>query len=134
MVSTDAMYQSIIVQKKHVDIAALLLESIYNNPTFKLKEFIDEERKQLVCGLPDIELAREFNSRYPTMMAYLEKNNNVAKNTLATVAGLDMSIFNDALKQLAKHSFVTMTQFKIFPTPKLLIAMKKLSDFKIAED
>lgn len=133
MVSTDALYQSIIVQKKHIDIAALLLESIYNNPTFKLKEFIDEERKQLVCGLPDLELAREFNSRYPTLMAYLEKNNNVAKNTLATVAGLDTTIFNDALKQLAKHSFITMTQFKIFPTPKLLIAMKKLSDFKISE-
>ena len=130
MVSTDASYSSIIVQKKHVDIAALLMESIYNNSTFKLKEVVDEERKQLVCTLPDIELAREFNSRYPTMMAYLEKNNNVAKNTLATIAGLDQSIFNDALKQLAKHSFVTMTQFKIFPTPKLLIAMKKLSDAK----
>ena len=130
MVSTDASYSSIIVQKKHVDIAALLMESIYNNSTFKLKEFVDEERKQLVCTLPDIELAREFNSRYPTMMAYLEKNNNVAKNTLATIAGLDQSIFNDALKQLAKHSFVTMTQFKIFPTPKLLIAMKRLSDIK----
>ena len=130
MVSTDASYSSIIVQKKHVDIAAILLESIYNNSTFKLKEFIDEERKQLVCTLPDLEIAREFNSRYPTMMGYLEKNANVAKNTLATVAGLDQSIFNDALKQLAKHSFVTMTQFKIFPTPKLLIAMKKLSDMK----
>lgn len=130
MVSTDAAYSSIIVQKKHVDIAAILLESIYNNSTFKLKEFIDEERKQLVCTLPDIELAREFNSRYPTMMTYLEKNNNVAKNTLATIAGLDQTIFNDALKQLAKHSFVTMTQFKIFPTPKLLIAMKRLSDLK----
>lgn len=130
MVSTDASYSSIIVQKKHVDIAAILLESIYNNSTFKLKEFIDEERKQLVCTLPDLEIAREFNSRYPTLMGYLEKNANVAKNTLATVAGLDQSIFNDALKQLAKHSFVTMTQFKIFPTPKLLIAMKKLSDMK----
>lgn len=130
MVSTDASYATIIVQKKHVDIAAILLESIYNNSTFKLKEFIDEERKQLVCTLPDIELAKEFNSRYPTMMAYLEKNNNVAKNTLATISGLDQSIFNDALKQLAKHSFITMTQFKIFPTPKLLIAMKRLSDLK----
>lgn len=130
MVSTDAAFETIIVQKKHVDIAALLLESIYNNSTFKLKEFVDEERKQLVCTLPDIEIAREFNSRYPTMMEYLEKNNNVAKNTLATIAGLDNSIFNDALKQLAKHSFVTLTQFKIFPTPKLLIAMKKLSDLK----
>ena len=130
MVSTDASYATIIVQKKHVDIAAILLESIYNNSTFKLKEFIDEERKQLVCTLPDIELAREFNSRYPTMMAYLEKNNNVAKNTLATISGLDQAIFNDALKQLAKYSFITMTQFKIFPTPKLLIAMKRLSDLK----
>lgn len=128
MVSTDITYSNIVVQKRHVDIAAVLLESIYNNQIFKLKEVIDEERKQLVCTLPDIEKARELFSRFPTMMTYLENNNNIAKNTLATVSGLDNVIFNEAIQQMVKQSFITMTQFKIFPTPKLLIAMKKVRD------
>lgn len=128
MVSTDVTFENIIVQKRHVDIAAALIESIYNNQIFKLKEVIDEERKQLVCTLPDFETAKELYSRYPTMLGYLENNNNVAKNTLATVSGLDSSIFNEAIQRMAKHSFITMTQFKIFPTPKLLIAMKKVRE------
>jgi hypothetical protein len=128
MVSTDLSYESIVVQKRHVDIAAMLLESIYNNQTFKLKEVVEEERKQIECTLSDIEKIKEMVTRHPTMMAYLEKNSNVAKSTLVTVSGLDSMIFNEAMQQLARHSFVTMTQFKIFPTPKLLIALKKVHD------
>jgi 5S rRNA maturation endonuclease (ribonuclease M5) len=128
MVSTDLNYESIVVQKRHVDIAAMLLESIYNNQTFKLKEVVEEERKQIECTLSDIEKIKEMVTRHPTMMAYLEKNSNVAKSTLVTVSGLDSMIFNEAMQQLARHSFVTMTQFKIFPTPKLLIALKKVHD------
>lgn len=125
MVSTDLEYNEIIVQKRHVDIACALLDSIYNNPIFKLKEFVDEERKQLYCSLADVETARELLTRYPSMMSYLENNNNVAKNTLMTVSGLDTMVFNEAVQRLSKDSFVTLTRDRIYPTPKLLIAIKK---------
>lgn len=125
MVSTDMEFNDIVVQKRHVDIACALLDSIYNNPIFKLKEFVDEERKQLYCSLADVETVRELLSRYPSMMAYLENNNNIAKNTLMTVSGLDGMVFNEAVQKLSKDSFVTLTRDKIYPTPKLLIAIKK---------
>lgn len=125
MVSTDIQFNNIIVQKRHVDIATLLLQSIYDNQIFKLKEFVTEERKQVSCTLHDIELAREMYTRYPSLIQYLENNNNIAKNTLLTISGLDINVFNEAIKRLAQDSFITMTQFKIFPTPKLLIAVKK---------
>lgn len=125
MVSTDITYSNIIVQKRHVDIATVLLQSIYDNQIFKLKEFVTEERKQMACTLSDIETAREMFTRYPSLIQYLENNNNVAKNTLLTISGLDVNVFNEAIKRLTQDSFITMTQFKIFPTPKLLIAVKK---------
>lgn len=125
MVSTDLEFSSIIVMQRHVDIACALLESIYNNSIFKLKEFIGEERKQLICGANDITVVKEMLVRYPSMMAYLENNNNVSKNTLYTVSGLDMQVFNEAIQKLSKESLVTLTRDKIFPTPKLLIAIKK---------
>lgn len=125
MVSTDLSYTSIVVQKRHVDIAAVLLQSIYDNQIFKLKEFVNEERKQTSCTLSDIETAREMYTRYPSLIQYLENNNNIAKNTLLTISGLDINVFNEAIKRLAQGAFITMTQYKIFPTPKLLIAVKK---------
>lgn len=125
MVSTDMEYTNIIVQQKHVDIACTLLESIYNNHTFKLKEFVNEERKKLDCTLKDVETIKEALVRYPSLMAYLEINNNVAKNTLLTVSGLDLDAFSNAIQNLAQNSFVELTRDKVYPTPKFLIALKK---------
>lgn len=125
MVSTDMKFQNIIVQKRHVDIACVLIKSIYDNPIFKLKEYVNEERKQVSCTLPDVEIVREMYTRYPSLITYLENNNNIAKNTLLTVSGLDINVFNEAIKRLTQGSFITMTQYKIFPTPKLHIALKK---------
>lgn len=125
MVSTDLEFNNIIVQKKHVDIACTLLESIYNNPTFKLKEFVDEERKRVDCTLKDVELIKEMLIRYPNLLGYLENNNNVAKNTLMTVSGLDLDVFGSAIQKLSQNSFVTLTRDRIYPTPKLLTAIKK---------
>ena len=126
MVSTDTSYQNIIVLQKHVDLACILLESIYNNSIFKLKEFVNEERKRIICTLQDIELVHELMTRYPSMLAYLENNNNIAKNTLQTVSGLEFNIFNEAIQRLSKNGLITLTQTKVFPTPKLLIAIKKV--------
>lgn len=128
MVSTDATYENIIVTEKHVNIAKLLLTSLYDNAIFKLKEFVGEERKRLDCTVQDIANAKEMLTRYPAMMRYLENNSNVAKNTLMTVSGLDINIFNEAIKRLSGDAFITLTQFKIFPTPKLLIALKRVQE------
>lgn len=135
MVSTDMEYETIIVEKKHVDIAIKLLISIYDNPIFKLREFVDEERKKLNCTLLDVKIVSDMMIRYPNMLNYLENNNNVAKNTLLTVSGLDTNIFSLAIQKLSENAFVTLTKDKIYPTPKLLIAIKKakLSASKSAE-
>ena len=130
MVSTDLDFNNIIVQKKHVDIAVKLLLTIYDNSIFKLKEFVNEERKKLDCTLSDIETIKEMLSRFPTMMNYLENNNNIAKNTLSTISGLDVMTFNTVIQRLSKDSFITLTRDKVYPTPKLLVAIKKVNSEK----
>lgn len=125
MVSTDITYEHIIVKKEHVDFAKILLVSIYDNPIFKLREFVTEERKRLDCTLPDIENIKDLLTRYPSTIEYLENNNNIAKNTLFTISGLDNITFNELVQRLSKSSFVTLTRDKIYPTPKLLTAIKK---------
>ena len=126
MVSTDLDYENIIVKKEHVNIAAALLKSIYDNPIFKLKEFVDEEHKRMSCTTKDIDTITELYSRYPVILKYLENNNNVAKNTLMTVAGIDALLFNDVMQRLNTDYFITMTRDKINATPKFYTAMKKL--------
>ena len=129
-VSTNMDFSTIIVQKKHVDIACILLESIYNNSTFKLKEFVTEERKTHACGLEDIKIVQELYKRFPSMLDYLKSHSNVAKNSLFTVSGLDIQLFNETIKLLSKEYFVDITKNSIYPTPKLLIALKKVEEIE----
>lgn len=134
MVSTDIRFKNIIVQKKHVDIACALLESIYNNPIFKLKEFVEQERKQLDCTLGDVQYVKEMITRFPSMMNYLESNSNVSKSNLLTISGLDLQTFNTALQGMSKNSLVQLSRNNVYPTPKFLIAIKKTKDIKSEGD
>lgn len=127
-VSADLSYENIIVKKEHIDYAANLLRVIYDNSIFKLKEFIDEERKQTICNLQDINEVMSLLNRFASLIEYLENNNNVSKNTLLTISGLDNLTFGNVIQTLSSSNFVTLTQNKIFPTPKFLIAIKKARD------
>ena len=124
-VSTDITYSNIIVSKEHVNIAMALLESIYDNPIFKLREFVQEERKRLDCTLADIKNVNNLKTKYPNMIHYLQVNDNVSKNTLLTVSGLDNITFGQIIQNMTNNSLITLTRDKVFPTPKLLIALKK---------
>lgn len=133
MVSTDISYSNIIVKKEHVDIAQKLLVSIYDNPTFKLKEFVAEERKTLQCTLADVEKIKNWITRFPSMMAYLENNDDIAKNTLLTISGTDVTVFNGILQEMSKEHMVKLTRDKIFCNPKLVIGIKTARDALASE-
>ena len=133
MVSTDVQFKNIIVLQKHVDIATVLLESIYNNQIFKLKEFVEQERKQLDCTLGDVKYVKEMIIRFPSMIKYLESNSNISKNNLMTISGLDLTTFNTALQGLSKNSLVQLSRNNVYPTPKFLIAVKKAKDLDIGD-
>jgi len=133
MVSTNLDFTQIVVKKTHVDIAVKLLESIYNNNIFKLKEFVDEERKTLTCTLGDVVFIKEKITRFPAIMNYLENNNNIAKNTLYTISGVDQTIFNTVIQELSQNHLITLTRDKIYCNPKLIIGIKKAKEALASE-
>lgn len=133
MVSTNLDYTQIVVKEEHVKIAVALLRSIYNNNIFKLKEFVDEERKTLTCTLADINFIKEKITRFPALMKYLENNNNIAKNTLYTISGVDQGIFNNVIQELSTNHLIALTKDKIYCNPKLIIGIKKAKEALISE-
>lgn len=125
MVSTSLDHTQIIVKQEHVDIAVKLLVSIYDNPTFKLKEFAEEERKTMECTLMDINFIKDKLKRFPAVMDYLENNGEVAKNTLYTISGTELQVFNSVIQDLSRNHFISLTRDKIFCNPKLIIGIKR---------
>lgn len=134
MVSTNMDFTQIVVRKEHVKLAVQLLVSIYDNSTFKLKEFVDEERKTLVCNLTDINFVKEQLKRFPSLFHYLENNDNIAKSTLYTISGCgSQEIFNNLMQNLTTRYFIQMSATKISVTPKLVVAIKKAREALASE-
>lgn len=133
MVSTNLDYTQIVVKEEHVKIAVKLLRSIYDNNIFKLREFVNEERKTLSCDLGDVNFIKEKLTRFPSVMNYLENNNNIAKNTLYTISGVDVTIFNTLIQELSREHLITLTRDKVICNPKLIIGMKMAKKALISE-
>lgn len=133
MVSTNLDFTQIIVKKNHIDIAVKLLVSIYDNSTFKLKEYVDEEKKTLSCTLSDVNLIKSFIIRFPALMDYLENNNNIAKNTLYTISGADQLVFNSVIQQMSNAHLIALTKDKIYCNPKLIVGIKRAKAMLVSE-
>lgn len=127
-VSTDMEYNNIIVNETHVNIAGTLLKSIYDNDIFKLKQFTDEERKKLYSSTGDTMKIRDLRTRFPAVMQYLENNSTISKSTLFTISGVDQTVFNDVMQNLSKDYFIELSRDRVFPTPKLLMTLRKLNE------
>jgi hypothetical protein len=133
MVSTNLDYTQIVVKELHVKLAVALLRSIYDNSIFKLREFVEEERKTLTCRLADINFIKEKIKRFPSLMDYLENNNNIAKNTLYTISGVDQTIFNGVMQELSREHLINLQRDKIYCNPKLIIGIKKAKEALASE-
>ena len=72
-----------------------------------------------------IELIKDKIKRFPTLMYYLENNNDIAKNTLFTISGVDQNVFNGIIQELSKNNMVRLTRDNVYCNPKLIIGLKK---------
>lgn len=126
MVSADPTFENIVVTKSHVKIACTILMKIYDNDIFKLRQFTDEERKKMGAGTADINMLTDLRKRYPAIFQYISNNNIVSKSTLYAISGLEISSFNEILKELSMNYFIEISKDRIIPTPKLLIALRKI--------
>lgn len=126
VVSTDEHFENIIVTKEHIDYAAELMASLYDNDTFRLKEYVDQEREFITVHDKDIvDLEKIWKNNAP-ILDYLQNNSRVTAKTLSSVSGLDNSEFQNVLSQLVSHRFVRVTSTEIIPSVKFRNAIRKI--------
>lgn len=126
MVSTDLSYETIIIEKKHVDIAIHLMKLMYDNDVFKLKEFTDAEKRKVNVSTVDISVMKEISTRYPGISQALENHSVVSRNTLMSMAGVDALTFNEVVKKLTENYLIEINRDKISPTPKFLQGLREV--------
>ena len=126
VVSTDSTFEKIIVKKEHIDYASKLLIDLYDNDTFRLKEYVTQEREYSTVYDKDIETLQRLWRENAALLTYLENNSKVTQRALQSVSGLDSHDFNRVLSVLVANSFVTVTQNDVTPVVKFRKAIRQI--------
>lgn len=127
-VSTDASYEKIIVTREHIDFAARFMVTIYDNPIFKLKKYVESERSYNRCTDVDVAALQKMYNRFESTLREMEISVDLTQKQLQLVSGLEMKEFAGLVCDLGNGKFIQWQGERIVPTGKFRTAMKKMQD------
>lgn len=126
-VSTDDTYTNIIVTKEHVDFAADLFIKLYDNSTFRLKEYVENERKYNRIDDAGVQLLQELYIKVPQLLIMLEQETRPSRNSLMAAVGLEANAYNGFMSQLIRGSFVKLNGMDVLPTERFRLGMARIN-------
>jgi hypothetical protein len=118
LVSTDDEYKNIIVLKEHVEYAEQFFRSIYDNATFRLREYVANERMYSELDTDGLAALQDLYTKYPALVIQLSKSAVCSKNMLSSASGLTADELNRALSRLTKGLFIQYQGYDIVPTER----------------
>ena len=107
VVSTET-YHEIIVKQEHVDYAVEFMKRIYDNDIFKLKQYVDHERKYSSTDEDAVKLLQEIFVQAPGVILHLEQEHKTSKTMLGAASGLNNDQINRVENQLIQGMFVRL--------------------------
>lgn len=125
--STDDTYQNIVVQKEHVDYAVNLLLSLYDNSTFRFRNYVEEERQYRNIDNNGIEQLEKTWRTYSVILKHLENQATTNQKNLQAVAGLETTTYNIIISTLVKNKFIRFSGYDIIPTERFRKGMEKIN-------
>lgn len=125
-ISTDSEFKKIIVTNECVDYAIEYMTALYDNSTFKYREYVEYEKKYNETNEEAVNFLQAVYDKYPMLVIQLEQNASITKNILAGATGLDVQSLNKALNALTKGLFIKFTNFAIIPTERFRKSLRFL--------
>ena len=119
-------FHSIIVTKDHVDYAVSFMQRIYDNDTFKLKQYVEHEKKYSTTDEQAVQLLQHIYIQAPGAVLHLEQEHKTTKAMLGAASGLNNDQLNRVINNLIQGMFVKLTSQDILPTERFRLTSPKL--------
>lgn len=126
VVSTDDSYENIIVTKECVDVAVSFFLTIYDNSTFKLRQYVANERRYNEIDQEGIDKLQEMYISNATLLNQLEISSVCSRNELMGACGLANDTFNSVINELITAYFIRFNGQNIIPTERFRKGMSKI--------
>ena len=102
------------------------MRGLYDNPTFKLKEFVQEERRYREFTQQDIDNLQLLYKKNNPVLNLLANASSTTRTNLYSVSGLDATNFNRLIGELSVNNFIRLSTYDIIPTEKFFNTFKKI--------
>jgi hypothetical protein len=116
--STDASFENIIVKKEHVDYARDYMIKIYDNPTFRLRQYVEYEKQYTEIDYDGVAALQDIYNKEPMLIMQLERCSTTTKNILMAATGMEQKDLNMMLNRMTKLLFVKYQNYDILPTER----------------
>jgi len=118
LVSTDASFEKIIITKAHIDWAKDFLVRLYDNETFKLNQFVHEQRKftEVTDGL--VQELQDLYTKNSTLFNALEMSSGMTRATLRDISGMNNEEFSILLNEMARLYLFTWSGSTMIPSER----------------
>ena len=125
-VSTNDTYEHIVVNTTHVTAAVKFFRQIYDNSVFKLREYVENEKRYSTTDEAAITLLQDIWNKTPGIVQQLEQYASVTKNMLSATTGLTNDELNKTLNRLTKGLFIKVSNFEIVPTERFRLTLARI--------
>lgn len=125
--STDESYENIIVKETHIDYAVKFMVALYDNPVFRFKEFVEQERKYRDIDAEGIKKIQALYTSNATLLLHLESSSSTTRNTMSAISGLPNDQFSKFVNSLVANLFITFSGHDIHPTERFRKGMKQIN-------
>ena len=138
LVSTNDSYEQIIVTKEHVDFAVQFLIDLYDNGTFRLKEYVEQERKYNTIDNDGLSLLSDLYLKCPALLMQLSQNSTSNRANLMGATGMKQDDFNTLMNGLVRGLFIRYRGNDIVPTERFRLGFNQINKqtyvTKVGED
>lgn len=125
-VSTDSSFENIILTKTHINQAIDYLISLYDNKVFRLKEFVENERKYSTVDNDAIAVLQDIYTKSPAIIQTLNTHPVCSQSTLSLSSGIDRVDLNKIVQRLVRSYFVRFDGNDIVPTERYRLVSEQI--------
>ena len=126
-VCTDDSFENIVVTPECVDFATDFFVALYDNPTFKLREYVEHERMYSQIDEDGLKFLQEIYMKHPSLVLQLEQCASTNRNMLAAATGLTNDELNKALMLLTRGLFIRYQAHDIVPTERFRLGVAQIN-------
>lgn len=126
-VSASEDFEKIIVTKECIDYAIKLLISLYDNPVFKFKEYVDMELKFKTTDTEAVASLQTIFNKYSGLVLQLEQQVEITKNMLESTTGLEPQEIRKGLQLLTRSYFIKVDNTTITPTERFRLTVNRIN-------